>query len=280
LGASGALPNFGSAVVRADGTYSLVVTRAQVTAFLQSIGQASGVYNGVIIVRDVEGAVSTFNSVALYNAPVSTRSLLSENDTDVHHDVVATMDNDVDKQHANGNSISANEPLHKVDAASASPSAEESVKTEIDEKPQAKVEATETPQAVEPETNISVESNTLSIMHSEQPIDLAQIVDNNEMITTIDMSNGGQDVLNITLDDLLTHGETDAFIADGAKQMMIQGEEGDVVNIEAQLEGTDPTDWAKEAEAVEVAGVRYEVYQNSAMNVELLVQEGVTTNLH
>ncbi|WP_256719561.1 Ig-like domain-containing protein, partial [Pseudomonas fluorescens] len=123
------------------------------------------------------------------------------------------------------------------------------------------------------------DTHTLTLTNAEQPIDLSYILGNNEPVTTVDMANGTPDVLNITLDDVLSLGEMNAFIEDGMKQMMIQGEEGDVVNLDDQLNGTDPTEWAKATQAVEVAGVRYDVFQHSTSSVELLVQEGVTTNL-
>ncbi|MGH8450342.1 Ig-like domain-containing protein, partial [Pseudomonas sp.] len=115
---------------------------------------------------------------------------------------------------------------------------------------------------------------------ADQVLDLSAVSDQVKSIETVDITGNGDNTLNLSLNDVLHFGEKDLFINDGKVQMMVKGDEGDVVNLEAELEGTDPTDWAKAAEAVEVAGVRYEVYQNSAMNVELLVQEGVTTNLH
>ena len=61
--------------------------------------------------------------------------------------------------------------------------------------------------------------------------------------------------------------------------MMVKGNAGDVVNLEDMLHnGTDPGDWAAAAPVV-VAGVTYDVYQHSSLNAELLVQQGVTTNL-
>ncbi|MDI6958269.1 Biofilm associated protein A, partial [Pantoea sp. Pa-EAmG] len=81
------------------------------------------------------------------------------------------------------------------------------------------------------------------------------------------------------LGDILANGGENLFVNDDTVQMMVKGNAGDVVNLDDQLNGTDPGDWAKATGVVEVSGVRYEVYQHSTENVELLVQEGVTTNL-
>ncbi|KYP88634.1 hypothetical protein WB91_16820 [bacteria symbiont BFo1 of Frankliniella occidentalis] len=96
------------------------------------------------------------------------------------------------------------------------------------------------------------------------------------------MTNAKADVLNITLDDVLTHGEANAFIADGAKQMLIQGERGDVVNLSDLLpEGAAANEWNKANSPVTVDGVQYEVYQHGSNNdAELLVQMGVQLNLN
>ncbi|XKY29121.1 hypothetical protein HKW95_19800 [Pseudomonas chlororaphis subsp. aurantiaca] len=131
----------------------------------------------------------------------------------------------------------------------------------------------------ESEPEVDNEHSTLYLSGTEQPIDLGQLTNGDNIVSQVSMVNSEDNVLNLTLEDVLSLGEMNAFIQDGTKQMMIQGDEGDVVNLDDQLNGTDPSEWAKAAEAVEVAGVRYEVFQHSASNVELLVQEGVTTNL-
>ena len=97
---------------------------------------------------------------------------------------------------------------------------------------------------------------------------------------TIDLTNSKQDKLNISLNDVLTHAEKDLFIADGNKQMMVQGNKGDVVNLSDLLpDNTDPGNWTN-AGNVKVSGVEYQVYQVENLDVELLVQNGVTVNVN
>ena len=97
---------------------------------------------------------------------------------------------------------------------------------------------------------------------------------------TIDMTNSKQDKLNISLNDVLTHAEKDLFIADGNKQLMVQGNKGDVLNLNDLLpDNTDPGNWTS-AGNVKVSGVEYQVYHMENHDVELLVQNGVTVNVN
>jgi hypothetical protein len=122
---------------------------------------------------------------------------------------------------------------------------------------------------------------TLSIAHAEQPMNFNTLAESNATVITVDMANGEASVLNISLGDILAHGEEHAFTADDTKQLMIKGDAGDVVNLTDLLpDGTDPGNWAKAEGTVTVGGVQYEVYQHSGADTELLVQLGVQTNLN
>ncbi|MHA0879181.1 Ig-like domain-containing protein [Enterobacter cloacae] len=97
---------------------------------------------------------------------------------------------------------------------------------------------------------------------------------------TIDLTNSKQDKLNISLNDVLTHAEKDMFIADGNKQLMVQGNKGDVLNLSDLLpDNSDPGNWTN-AGNVKVSGVEYQVYHMENHDVELLVQTGVTVNVN
>ncbi|WP_193163154.1 Ig-like domain-containing protein [Enterobacter ludwigii] len=97
---------------------------------------------------------------------------------------------------------------------------------------------------------------------------------------TIDITNSKQDKLNISLHDVLTHAEKDLFITDGNKQLMVQGNKGDVVNLSDLLpDNSDPGNWTN-AGNVKVSGVEYQVYHMESQDVELLVQAGVTVNVN
>ena len=97
---------------------------------------------------------------------------------------------------------------------------------------------------------------------------------------TIDITNSKQDKLNISLHDVLTHAEKDLFITDGNKQLMVQGNKGDVVNLSDLLpDNSDPGNWTN-AGNVKVSGVEYQVFHMESQDVELLVQAGVTVNVN
>ncbi|HDR2794811.1 Ig-like domain-containing protein [Enterobacter cloacae] len=115
---------------------------------------------------------------------------------------------------------------------------------------------------------------------AKDSIDLSKLVGKDQQVSTIDMNNGKADVLNINVNDVLTHAEKDMFIADGNKQLMVQGNKGDVVNLSDLLpDNTDPGNWTN-AGNVKVSGVEYQVYQMENLDVELLVQNGVTVNVN
>ncbi|MRT26787.1 hypothetical protein GJV14_22760, partial [Enterobacteriaceae bacterium RIT697] len=133
----------------------------------------------------------------------------------------------------------------------------------------------------EPEVRHEVSTHTLIVERAELPLDFSQLKDTNVKVTAVDMVNSEANVLNISLGDVLAHGEEHAFTADNTKQLMIKGDEGDVVNLSDLLpDGTDPGNWAKAEGTVTVGGVQYEVYQHEGTDTELLIQQGVQTNLN
>jgi hypothetical protein len=121
--------------------------------------------------------------------------------------------------------------------------------------------------------------NALIITGQDQIIDLTRLGNKLESIEVIDITGSGNNTLNISLGDILVQGDTNLFIHDDTVQMMVKGNAGDVVNLSDLVKGSDEGDWAKAEGTVEVAGVKYEVYQHSALDAELLVQEGIQTNL-
>ncbi|WLH73168.1 Ig-like domain-containing protein [Pseudomonas fluorescens] len=121
--------------------------------------------------------------------------------------------------------------------------------------------------------------DTLSMTGTSQVLDLSAIAGKLESIEVIDITGTGNNTLNLSLGDVLEQGETSLFTADETTQMMVKGNAGDVVNLDDLLpDGTDPGDWAASGTAT-VAGVTYNVFQHSTLDAQLLVQDGVTTNL-
>jgi len=120
--------------------------------------------------------------------------------------------------------------------------------------------------------------DTLTLTGTGQVLNLTNIAGKLESIEIIDITGTGNNTLALSLDDVLEQGQTSLFTADDTVQMMVKGNTGDVVNLDDQLAGTDPGDWAASG-TVDVGGVTYNVYSHSTVDAELLVQQGVTTNL-
>jgi hypothetical protein len=85
-------------------------------------------------------------------------------------------------------------------------------------------------------------------------------------------------LMSMSLNDIMAQGEGNLFIDNGKAQLMVNGQEGDVLNIADILpEGAETASWQQAAGTVTVAGVQYNVYENSAANAELLIQKDIET---
>ena len=122
--------------------------------------------------------------------------------------------------------------------------------------------------------------DTLTLNGANQVLDLTALAEGQvTSMEVIDITGTGNNTLNLSLSDVLAQGGNSLFTGDDSTQMMIKGNAGDVVNLADLLpDGTDPGDWASAGTAT-VAGVVYNVYQHSSQDAQLLVQDGVTTNL-
>ncbi|VVM36583.1 hypothetical protein PS645_00054 [Pseudomonas fluorescens] len=121
--------------------------------------------------------------------------------------------------------------------------------------------------------------DTLRLTGTDQIFDLSAIAGKLESIEIIDITGTGNNTLNLSLGDVLEQGEGSLFTEDETVQMIVKGDAGDVVNLDDLLaDGTDPGDWAGQGQ-VTVEGVTYNVFQHSSLDAQLLVQDGVTTNL-
>ncbi|QDY43026.1 hypothetical protein D8B20_14575 [Candidatus Pantoea soli] len=120
--------------------------------------------------------------------------------------------------------------------------------------------------------------DTLYIEGANQLLDLSLTGDKVKSVEIFDITGSGDNTLRIDAESLLAHGAKDVFIEDGKTQLMVNGNEGDVVQLADILpEGEALSGWTQEAGTVTVAGVAYNVYSNG--EAELLVQEGVKTEL-
>ncbi|OPA85535.1 hypothetical protein BFW86_22530 [Pseudomonas fluorescens] len=121
--------------------------------------------------------------------------------------------------------------------------------------------------------------DTFRITGADQVIDLTALADKVTSMEIIDITGTGNNTLNLSLGDVLAQGGGSLFTGDDVTQMMIKGNAGDVVNLDDLMpDGTDPGDWASMGTTT-VAGVTYNVYQHSTLDAQLLVQDGVHTNL-
>jgi hypothetical protein len=126
--------------------------------------------------------------------------------------------------------------------------------------------------------------NTLHLMGDHQILDLTSLTGKTSAaklsgIEVIDL--GGQhNTLKLSLTDVLNLGETDLFQKDGKQQMMVQGKEGDVVDLSnSRVAGLADGEWQQHGTA-QVGGVAYNVYEHSGAHTELLVQQGVQIEVH
>lgn len=122
--------------------------------------------------------------------------------------------------------------------------------------------------------------DTLVLTGANQVLDLTALAEGQvTSMEVIDITGTGNNTLNLSLSDVLAQGGNSLFTGDDSTQMMIKGNAGDVVNLADLLpDGTDPGDWASAGTAT-VAGVVYNVFQHSSQDAQLLIQDGVTTNL-
>ncbi|WP_158941212.1 Ig-like domain-containing protein [Burkholderia sp. S171] len=126
--------------------------------------------------------------------------------------------------------------------------------------------------------------NTLHLTGDHQVLDLTSLTGQTAAakisgIEVIDL--GGQhNTLKLSLVDVLNLGETDLFQKDGNKQMMVNGKEGDEVDLSnSHVAGLADGEWQAHGTA-DVGGVTYNVYEHAGAHTELLVQQGVQVVVH
>lgn len=91
---------------------------------------------------------------------------------------------------------------------------------------------------------------------------------------------GHHNALKVSLADVLSLGEQDLFIDDGKRQLIVNGKEGDSVDLTtSHVAGLSEGDWHHHGTA-EVGGVLYNVVEHSTANTELLVEHAVRIEMH
>ena len=98
-------------------------------------------------------------------------------------------------------------------------------------------------------------------------------------IEAVDLG-GAHNMLKLSLVDVLNLAETDLFQKDGKAQMLVNGSNGDSVDLSnAHIAGVADGHWMQGGTA-QVGGVTYNVYEHSGAHAELLVQQSVQIALH
>ena len=122
--------------------------------------------------------------------------------------------------------------------------------------------------------------DTLVITGAQQTLVLSDVADKLNSVEVIDITGSGDNRLELNVADVLNHGGRDLFIDDGKLQFMVQGNENDTVQLDDLLpDGTDTGDWIAQNGTVTVAGVEYQVYSHSGEEAEVLIQQGIKTEL-
>ncbi|WP_196487799.1 Ig-like domain-containing protein [Burkholderia cepacia] len=124
--------------------------------------------------------------------------------------------------------------------------------------------------------------DTLKLTGANELLDLSKLihVDGSSKLSSIeiiDITGTGDNVLKLSMRDVLELGHENLFRTDGHTQMMVKGNAGDRVELSG-MSGLDDGHWANQG-MVAVDGMAYVVYENTALNVELLVQSAVSTQL-
>jgi hypothetical protein len=136
---------------------------------------------------------------------------------------------------------------------------------------------------VEP-AGVTPAANTLHLTGDHQILDLTSLTGKTAAakisgIEVIDLG-GHTNNLKLSLTDVLNLGEQDLFQKDGKQQLMVNGSDGDKVDLSnAHIAGVADGQWQQEG-TVQVGGVTYNVYEHSGAHTELLVQQGVQIALH
>ena len=122
-------------------------------------------------------------------------------------------------------------------------------------------------------------NDTLKLAGANQTLDLTAFLGKIQSMEVIDITGSGNNTLSLSLGDILQQGGKDLFNLSGNVQMVVKGNAGDKVNLSDLLpDNADVGDWSSSG-SVTIGGVVYAVWQHSALDAELLVQNGVTTTL-
>lgn len=124
------------------------------------------------------------------------------------------------------------------------------------------------------ESFFDLTGHELLLNHDEAVLDLSKVADQVQDVNSVSLEGHGANTLNISINDVLTLGKEDLYFQDGSKQLMINGDKEDIVNLES-INGDKGIESWNELGEVNVNGTVYNVYQRDNHDVELLIQQGI-----
>ncbi|MBR8213211.1 hypothetical protein KDW61_31560 [Burkholderia cenocepacia] len=128
-----------------------------------------------------------------------------------------------------------------------------------------------------------LDADTLKLKGANQYLDVTSLNGGfSEKITGIeifDITGTGNNVLKLSMKDVLNLGHEDLFRTDGHTQLMVKGDAGDRVELSGMSGlAAGQGQWVKQG-LIAHDGLAYMLYENAALNVELLVQASVSVQL-
>ncbi|MBS0904948.1 Ig-like domain repeat protein [Pantoea dispersa] len=127
---------------------------------------------------------------------------------------------------------------------------------------------------------MSFGEDPVTLTGDEEHIELSALLAQQNAQGRVDISGNGSNTLSVDVASLLQHGETSLFIDDGKTQMLIKGDSNDTIKLSDILpSGEKEGSWSQQTGQITVGGVAYNVYSHSSTDAELLVQQGVKTEL-
>ncbi|WP_170264761.1 Ig-like domain-containing protein [Pantoea dispersa] len=131
-----------------------------------------------------------------------------------------------------------------------------------------------------PVSLLGIDESTTTMTVDQDHIELSALLAQQNAQGRVDLSGNGSNTLSVDVASLLQHGETNLFIDDGKTQMLIKGDSNDIIKLSDILpSGEKEGSWSQQTGQITVGGVAYNVYSHSGADAELLVQQGVKTEL-
>lgn len=114
------------------------------------------------------------------------------------------------------------------------------------------------------------------INHQHELKELSNLLTNNNSIASVNLEVSNQQLISLSLLNIMNNAHDNLFMDSDAKQFMIKGDSSNIIHIEKLLGDESMfNSWIHASGNVEIAGVQYDVYHNENIDTELLVQQGV-----